>query len=212
MRVLDLFCGGGGAGKGYADAGFAVTGVDIAPQKRYPFPFVQADAVEYVARYGHLFDLVHASPPCQRYSVTKGLHKKEHPDLVPAIRTALRDAGRPYVIENVPGAPLIDPFLLCGQMFGLPLYRHRLFECSFPVLAPLHEAHAIPAQGCTGPSAARAAAPIMCLVGHFSGVPRAREVMGVPWMGQKEIAQAIPPKYTEFIGRAFVALNHYRGD
>jgi DNA (cytosine-5)-methyltransferase 1 len=205
LRLLDLFCGGGGASAGYAQAGFDVTGVDIAPQKNYPFDFIQADAIEYVTRYGHLFDFIHASPPCQRYSVTMPMQTREHPDLVPATRAALIATGRPYVIENVVGAPLIEPVMLCGQMFGLPLYRHRLFECSFFLLAPPHARHTVRSGGCNGTSVERANAAIMCLVGNFPGVKRARTVMQTPWMTRGEIAQAIPPAYTEFIGRAFLA-------
>jgi len=115
---------------GYHLAGFEVTGVDIQPQPRYPFRFVQADALAYLADHGHEYDAFHASCPCQLYSATQRIQGRDHPDLIGATRTALENTGRPWVIENVPGAPLRDPVLLCGAMFGLRTYRHRLFETS----------------------------------------------------------------------------------
>ena len=119
MRLLDLFCCAGGAGAGYAAAGFEVVGVDIDPQPRYPFEFVQGDALEYVAEHGHKFDVIHASPPCQAFSRTKTLHTNEHPDLIEPTRAALRATGKPYVIENVVGAPLLDPIKLDGRHFAM---------------------------------------------------------------------------------------------
>lgn len=144
--LLDLFCCAGGAGKGYHDAGFQVIGVDIDPQPRYPYTFFQADAIEFAREFGSLFDVVHASPPCQTFSRTKTLHDNEHPDLVEDTRLALQASGRPYVIENVVGAPLIDPIKLSGQHFnmttedvdGVPLklVRHRLFESNIDLSVP----------------------------------------------------------------------------
>jgi DNA (cytosine-5)-methyltransferase 1 len=141
-RLLDLFCGAGGAGMGYHRAGFDVVGVDIASQKNYPFEFIQGDALAYCAEHGHEFDAIHASPPCQAHSAMKTMYNaREHLDLVPQTREALRATGKPYVIENVPGAPLITPFILCGTMFDLgwedaELRRHRLFESSTFMLTP----------------------------------------------------------------------------
>lgn len=141
-RLLDLFCCAGGAGMGYYRAGFDVVGVDIAPQPHYPFAFHQADALDFLAEHGHEFDAIHASPPCQLYSTTKYAHEDNgtHPDLLAPTRQALIECGIPYVIENVEGAPLIDPLTLCGSEFGLrapdvdglplALRRHRLFESS----------------------------------------------------------------------------------
>ena len=131
-RLLDLFCGAGGAGMGYSRAGFEVVGVDIAPQKHYPFEFHQADALEYLAQHGAEFDAIHASPPCQRYSAITHAKRTEnnYPDLIPSTREALIKCDRPYVIENVPRAPLINPLILCGTMFDLHVIRHRLFEMS----------------------------------------------------------------------------------
>src|SRR4051812_9767099 len=112
-RLLDLFCGQGGAGEGYARAGFDVVGVDLDPQPRYPHPFEQGDALEYVKANGHQFDVVHASPPCQAYSITRHTHHVTHPELIEPTRAALVATGLPYVIENVEGAPLLDPVTLC---------------------------------------------------------------------------------------------------
>jgi DNA (cytosine-5)-methyltransferase 1 len=136
-RILDLFCGAGGASAGYARAGFDVVGVDLNPQPRYPFEFHQADALTFPLDG---FDAIHASPPCQAYStMRRGLWKdREHPDLIAPIRDRLIGADVPYVIENVEGARrlLVNPVLLCGTMFGLgtkegnQLRRHRYFECS----------------------------------------------------------------------------------
>lgn len=143
-RVLDLFCCAGGAAMGYHRAGFEVVGVDLAPQPNYPFEFIQADALEYVAEHGHEFDVRHASPPCQAFSKTRTLHGNTHPELVEPTREALREVGGPYIIENVVGAPLEDPLMLCGSEFGmqapdvdgtpLKLLRHRLFESNVPLM------------------------------------------------------------------------------
>ncbi|MEU3520183.1 SAM-dependent methyltransferase [Streptomyces sp. NPDC006654] len=204
-RLLDLFCCQGGAAKGYDDAGFDVTGVDIAPQPRYPYRFVQADAIAYVREHGTEFDLIHASCPCQFYSDTQRLTGNTHPDLIAPTRAALRATGRPYVIENVRGAVphLHDPVLLCGAMFGLETYRHRYFETSgFTLTPPPHPEHTAPV--------AKMGRPIPPghfgqFVGNFSGVDHARRVMGVPWMNRDGIRECIPPAYTEFIGRTALA-------
>ncbi len=139
MRLLDLFCGAGGAAMGYHRAGFDVVGVDIEPQPRYPFEFHQADALEFLAAHGHEYDAIHASPPCQAHSVITKRWKgrsEQHPQLIAPIRTLLNAIGKPYTIENVVGARayLRKPLMLCGTMFGLEtpqgnqLQRHRLFE------------------------------------------------------------------------------------
>ena len=139
LRALDLFCCAGGAAKGLDQAGFEVVGVDIKPQPRYPFEFHQADALAFPTEG---FDFIWASPPCQAHTSMKSMHNaKPHLDLIPETRAKLQASGIPYVIENVVGAPLIDPFMLCGTMFGLgvedaELRRHRIFESSFPILAP----------------------------------------------------------------------------
>jgi DNA (cytosine-5)-methyltransferase 1 len=205
LRCLDLYSGGGGAARGYQLAGFHVTGVDHRPQPRYVGDaFVQADAIDYCLQYGHLFDFVHASPTCQRYSVTKSLHANEYPDLVPATRDALIATGRPYVIENVVGAPLREPVMLCGQMFGLALYRHRLFECSFFLLSPPHPAHREPATGTKGYGKA-SGAPIQTVTGSNYLAANGRAAMGIDWLPMRSLSQAIPPAYTRFIGEAYLA-------
>ena len=149
MRILDLFCGAGGASMGYHRAfpDAEIVGVDINPQPRYPFRFVQADAMSLASAASYLkrFDLVHASPPCQRYSdlAKRNGNAHEWPDFIDPVRQLLQGAGRHYVIENVEGAPLENPITLCGTMFpGLRVLRHRLFECyGFTVPQPAHPAH-----------------------------------------------------------------------
>lgn len=148
MRLLDLYCGGGGAAMGYSHAGFDhIVGVDIAPQKHYPFAFVQADALEYLAKHGQEYDVVHCSPPCQAYSALKHFARPGHPELIDATREALQRLGKPYVIENVVGAPLRWPLMLCGSMFdlttpcGAQLRRHRLFESDLLLMSPGHCRH-----------------------------------------------------------------------
>lgn len=120
--LLDLFCGAGGAAMGYYHAGFDIVGVDIEPQPRYPFTFHQGDALEFLTEYGHEFDAIHASPPCQRYSVASKSHNGKavkHPALIPATRQGLKKSQRPWVIENVIGAPLMEPIILCGTISAL---------------------------------------------------------------------------------------------
>lgn len=187
---------------GYHRAGFTeIVGVDIKPQKNYPFEFVQGDALEYAAAHGHEFDAIHASPPCQEYSLAAQQWRilgKEYPDLVGKTREALKKTGKPYVIENVQGAPLVNPVVLNGAYFGKNLRRTRLFETSFQMPFFL-----LPKEGASNfrmGRKPRESDPVVP-VGHFSGVQRARQVMEIDWMTQGELAQAIPPSYTEFIGR-----------
>ncbi len=196
-RLLDLYCCAGGSAMGYYRAGFDVVGVDICHQKNYPFEFHQGDALEFMAAHGCEFDAIHASPPCQAYSVTHKIKNNEHPELIPPTRAALKKTGLPWIIENVPGSPLINPVELCGAMFGLHTYRHRLFETNFPVMAPAHQEH-------TRPQAKMGRRPkegeFIHVVGNFSGVEYARKAMDIDWMNRNEMAQAIPPAYTEFLG------------
>ncbi|CAM5458760.1 hypothetical protein SALBM135S_03843 [Streptomyces alboniger] len=203
LRVLDLYCCQGGAAKGYADVGFEVTGVDIAPQTRYPYSFVQADAIDFVRQYGPEFDFIHASPPCQLDTDCQRLQANSHPDLIGPTRAALQATGRPWVIENVRGAlpKLRTPVLLCGAMFGMATYRHRYFETGggFYLVQPRHARHTAPQ--------AKMGRPVPPghygqFIGNFSGVPLARHVMGVPWMNRDGIRECIPPAYTQFIGAA----------
>ncbi len=143
-RLLDLFCCAGGAGTGYSLAGFDVLGVDIKPQPNYPFPFIQTDALNLDSKFVLTFDAIHASPPCQSYSdlAKRNGNADAWPRLIEPVRDLLVESGLPYIIENVEGAPLRNPIVLCGTMFkGLRVLRHRLFEANFPILTPKHGAH-----------------------------------------------------------------------
>lgn len=203
-KLLDLFCGAGGAAMGYHRAGFEVVGVDIKPQKNYPFEFVQADVMTIPWKaLGKRFDAVHASPPCQAYSVMKSMNKtKDHPNLVPAVRDGLMLSGLPWVIENVPGAPLRTVIQLCGSMFDLRssedryLQRHRNFEASFMILQP-YCSHRGVAVGVYGHGQAGLLGQRM----RTAKAPEARVLMGIDWATRDGMSQAIPPAYTEFIGK-----------
>lgn len=209
MRALDLFCGAGGATRGLQMAGFNVTGVDIKPQPRYcGDEFIQADALAYPLEG---FDLIWASPPCQAHSsIAKQQRerrpgKHEHPDLVAATRDRLIASGRPWVIENVMGAPLRSPGMLCGSMFGLNLRRHRLFETPLPILWPqcVHH-HQAPRFRSLNKRRGGKLARVVGVHGHlnYAGERGLREqAMGVDWMTDYELAQSIPPAYSEHIGR-----------
>lgn len=206
-RLLDLFCGQGGAGWGYHLAGFSVLGVDIRPQPRYPddLTFVHADALEYVAKYGDQFDVIHASPVCRAHTRAKGGApvQYQHHDYIPELRELLIATGRPYVMENVEGAPLRDPVTLCGMMFELPMYRHRLFE--FGNIArpadPKHPWHRSP----VAPMGRRpGCGQLWSIAGNFTGVREAGIAMGMPWANQDGIRQAIPPAYAEWVGHYLI--------
>lgn len=201
-RLLDLFCGQGGAGMGYMRAGWDVTGVDIDPQLRYPFEFHQLDALKFLLEHHHEFDAFHASPPCQAFTNAQRIQGNDHPDFVKSIRAAFDLIGKPYVIENVEGAPLRAPVVLCGAMFGLRTYRHRLFESNMPIEAPAHPEHVA-----RNTKMGRRVQPgeFMHVVGNFSGVELAREVMGMPWATRDGLREAIPPAYAEHIGRQLIA-------
>ena len=261
-RLLDLFCGAGGAAVGYSRAGFdEIVGVDIAAQPRYPFTFVQADALEYVAEHGGEFDAIHASPPCQGYSIMHNLpwlRGREYPLLILPTRELLEGIGKPYVIENVMGARKgakgltkrglehhgLEAGWLCGTMFGLPFYRHRLFATDFLWLQPGHPKHELNLHprserkvyggkkaGLPGGSAGLDTRPNPVNsgwrdgmrgnglrnwqgngaqsngvgIGHAKGWKLAAEAMGIDWMKRDELTQAIPPAFTEFIGRQLIA-------
>nr|DAI69697.1 MAG TPA: Cytosine specific methyltransferase [Caudoviricetes sp.] len=208
-KLLDLFCCEGGAATGYERAGFDVVGIDIHPQPLYPFEFHQSDAIDYVRAHGHEFDAIHASPPCQAHS-TITPDKSKHVDLIPATRTALIATGKPYVIENVEGAAraLIDPVRLCGSSFGLRVRRHRYFESNVYLwsMPCMHEAQGTP----TGVYGDHADGVTRRPDGTSRGVKaqtvdEARAAMGMPWASWHGTTQAIPPAYTEFIGRQLLA-------
>jgi DNA (cytosine-5)-methyltransferase 1 len=204
-RLLDLFCGAGGAAMGYSRAGFEVVGVDIRPQPDYPFEFYQADAMTYPLDG---FDVIHASPPCQAYSRTRVLNVgSDHPDLLGAVQSRL--AGVPYVIENVVGAPIANPLMLCGSMFGLRVRRHRLFESSAFLWGPPPCRHAEQEGVLVGVYGASDGAhepgfkhPGLRRGPRQATTAEAREVMGMPWVRQRHgLIEAVPPTFTEFIGR-----------
>lgn len=201
-RLLDLFCCAGGAGMGYHRAGFEVVGVDIDPQPNYPFEFHQGDALHYAAEHWQEFDAIHASPPCQSYlRGTLGAKASEYPDLVSATRGLLDLTGRPYVIENVMGAPLkLDRSIrLCGGMFGLRTYRHRRFESNIPLTEPDHPKHVTK-------TATKRRRELWEQGWHVSvtgdvGTYVGPEALGIDWMTGNELSESIPPAYTEYVGR-----------
>ena len=217
-RVLDLFCGAGGAGMGYARAGFEVIGVDKAPQPNYPFEFFQCDALEYLEAvietgWDHAsreIHAIHASPPCQTFTAyrRKGYGVGDgYPNLIPETRKLLQARGLPYVIENVEQArrELRNPKLLCGSMFGLDVRRHRLFETSFPLATPRCD-HAVQiAKGKRFPGATNRGGRYTCEVGVWR-IPLdvQQRAMGIDWMTREELSEAIPPAYTRYVGRALI--------
>jgi hypothetical protein len=212
-RLLDLFCGAGGAGMGYYRAGFDVIGVDCQPMPRYPFEFHQADALEYLAAHGHEFEAVHASPPCQRYSSVSGRARRgtrrEYPDLVDVTRRTLLSCGRPYVIENVAGAPLRFAVVLCGSSFGLDVRRHRYFECSVLILTPPCQHWRQRPRFRSLDSRQKSAACVVGVHGHLNypgELKLRRRAMGIDWMDNRELTQALPPAYCEFIGRQLMRV------
>jgi len=216
-RLLDLFCKAGGAGMGYARAGFEVVGVDVEPQPRYPFEFIQHDALTLDLAFLRSFDAIHASPPCQRYSdlAKRNGNGGEHPDLVEPTRSMLSRTGRPYVIENVDGAPLLHPVVFCGTMFpGLRVLRHRLFECSFLLTAPPHGKHplvyTLDKRKAHYGKLTDTEAFVQVTGGGNCSKAAAADAMGIDWMTKDELNQAVPPAYTEFIGRQLLAQLQHR--
>ena len=210
MKLLDLYCKAGGASKGYQLAGFKVVGVDIKKQKRYPYEFIQADCLELMKDIEFLksFDVIAASPPCQTHSITQHLRNAQGKstdkvDLIPQTRQALIASGKPYVIENVPGAPLIEPIQMCGSYFGLKVRRHRRFESNLPIVGSpcKHKEQGKPV-GVYG--SMRDEIP---KGGHTAKtIEEAREAMGIDWMIWGELVEAIPPIYTQEIGKQLLLL------
>lgn len=212
-RLLDLFCGAGGAAMGYHRAGFdEIIGVDINPQPNYPFEFVQTDALEYPLEG---FDLIHASPPCQHYSIGtrtgKYGHPERYPDLIARCRYLFVNSC--YVIENVEGARKWmsnDSIRLCGEMFGLGVVRHRLFESNFGIDQPLHRHHLFPIRH-RKKNGAEVQRSAYCQVAGGGGDSRSyklrdwQDAMGIHWTTRNELKQAIPPAYTEYVGKQFLA-------
>lgn len=196
---------------GYSRAGFEVTGVDINPQPRYPFKFIQADAIEYLRDHGHEYDAIHASPPCQAFSAMKHMpDAKTHPELIEPTRELLQGFDAPWVIENVVGAPMNNPVMLCGTMFGLgsagfSLQRHRQFESNIYLMAPGVCDHSRPTIGIYGGHVRCRSTKFWRNTGaDFPGYDKRAlsvEAMGgTDWMTMNQMSEAIPPAYTEFIG------------
>ena len=222
--LLDLFCCEGGAATGYYRAGFDIIGVDIDPQPRYPFPFIQGDALELLGNRYFLNRLrpaaIHASPPCQLYSMATVMHDRSvYPDLVEPTRNLLMETRLPWVIENVPGAPLVEvgsmtfdgrsAIMLCGSMFGMRrVRRHRIFETNWGLTSTMRCRH-------------EEQSDVMSIVGHSEqgrsghtgplwNVDARRDAMGMPWATRDGLSEAIPPAYTEHIGTQL--LNHLTTD
>lgn len=197
--LLDLYCCAGGAGAGYARAGFDVVGVDIEPQPNYPFEFHQGDALAFLRDNHARFDAIHASPPCQGHSSARHAWGREYATtgLLDDTLIAVEATGKPYIVENVEGASMPSAGTLCGTSFGLGLHRHRRFETSFFWLAPPCD-----------PSRVRYRGRDAEVFGHHGNSVRVRREWGVPWMTQYEIAQSIPPAFTEYLGAQL--LDHLR--
>lgn len=214
-RLLDLFCCQGGASMGYHRAGFDVVGVDIDPQPRYPFEFVQADALEYLAEHGHEFDAIHASPPCQSFlnlgAVNKALGRAyDYPNLIGTTREMLIGIGRPYIIENVEDAKgyLINPVRICGTGIDRPIRRHRLFESNMPLLG-VACAHSrfTERRYWTGwrPNGEKRLSTVVQVYGNAGGQHEWPAAMGIDWMDRHGFVEALPPAYTEHIGGQLIA-------
>lgn len=208
FKLLDLFCCAGGAGVGYKNAGFDVVGVDIKPQPNYPLPFIQCDVLKLHPDFLTLFDAVHASPPCQSYSdlAKRNRNADAWPRLIEPVREILIRSGLPYIIENVDGAPLHNPVVLCGTMFeGLRVLRHRLFEVNFPVLTPTHgkhpKVHTLDRRKAHYGKTNDMRDFVQVTGGGNCSIAAARDAMQIDWMTKGELNEAIPPVYTQFIGK-----------
>jgi DNA (cytosine-5)-methyltransferase 1 len=214
-KLLDLFCKAGGAGMGYYLAGFDVTGVDIDPQPNYPFEFIQGDAIQFLLTHGHEYDVIHASPPCQKASRSTSPHKangKIYLDLIPITRYVLELIGKPFIIENVPEADIKPDIVLWGPMFGLKVLRKRHFEIGncFVMQPAINPKNGTVAQG-----------DYCCIFGKGAyrkskndAMPKFKKdtvvstwslALGIDWkMKDIELAEAIPPAYTEYIGKQII--------
>jgi DNA (cytosine-5)-methyltransferase 1 len=209
LKLLDLFCGAGGAGMGYHRAGFEVIGVDVKPMPRYPFEFHQADALEYLQEHYQEFDVIHASPPCQAYSISRNNGSNpDAPKLIEPVRKALKATGKIYIIENVYGAPLENPVQVCGASFGLgvagfDLNRHRYFESTIAILSMSCQHKRGKTIGVYGNGVNSWHRKKF---GYNPSTAQMRIAMDIDWMVRKELSQAIPPAYTEWIGAQLIRL------
>lgn len=206
--LLDTYCKAGGTSMGYYQAGFEVVGVDIEPQKNYPFEFYQSDAIEFIGRFGKDFDVIAGSPPCQYYTPLKALTGKTYPRLINATRKIMQSTGRPYIIENVKGArfELMNPIMLCGTMFGLRVIRHRYFECDPVIWFPPSQCTCSALYTHSGHgqhSSFENGATAICVVGNDFKASDAKIAMDIDWMTKMELSQAIPPPYTNWLGKEF---------
>lgn len=211
FRILDLFCCAGGAGMGYSQVGFEVVGIDIKPQPNYPFTFIQGDALALEPAFIATFDALHASPPCQSYSdlAKRNGNADEWPRLIEPVREMFIRSGLPYVIENVEGAPLHNPVILCGTMFpGLRVLRHRLFEANFPITRPEHKkhpkVHTFDKRKSHFGKTNEWTDFVQVTGGGNCTIAAARQAMDIGWMTKNEINEAIPPAYTRFIGEQLI--------
>ncbi|MCW2674819.1 MAG: hypothetical protein JWP14_3408 [Frankiales bacterium] len=211
-RILDVCCCAGAASWGYWLAGFDPEGIDIEPQKNYRFPFELGDLRDLDPDWiADRYDAIHLSPPCQSYSAMSNCRPGlagTYDRLIGDARDLAIETGLPYVIENVMGSDLLEPVMLCGFMFGRQLYRHRLFETNWGLVQPDHPEHTIPASkaGHWKPGT------IMSVAGHVSPIKLAREVMEIDWTTRAELAEAIPPYYTEYVGARLRAVIKARAE
>ena len=209
MKILDLYCGAGGGAMGLHRAGFGVVGIDIKPQPNYPFEFIQADALEFDLEG---YDAYWATPPCQAYSFAARRWRNsgiEYPDLIKRTRDKLLRTNKPFVIENVVGAPIRKDLLLCGEMFGLKVIRHRIFEFrGLKVPQPKHKKHKglvrdgyyVTVAGQGGNDSKHNYCKLRGLEGKTK-LEVWQHAMDIDWMTKKELTQAIPPAYSEYIGK-----------
>lgn len=214
-KILDLFSCAGGMGMGYHRAGFEVVGVDIDPQPNYPFEFHQADALEFVREHGHKFDAIHASPPCQSFlslgAVNRALGRSyDYPNLIGPTRELLQATGKPYVIENVQDARahLIAPVRICGTALGLPLRRHRLFESNIPLVGLQcdHKRYTERRYWTSfRPNGEHRLSTVVQVYGNGGNTHEWPAAMGIDWMTNREMAEAVPPAYAEHLGRQLLA-------
>lgn len=227
MKLLDLFCGEGGASLGYKSLGWEITGVDNDKTrlKRYPFHSFLDDAMKYLYVHGHEYDFIHASPPCQGYSIaTSALPDRltRYNRMIPALRDLLKETGKPYVIENVYNArtEMVDPQLLCGRMFGLRtvdddgtqlvMDRHRMFETNWGFTGPEHVKHDTSLQVAGSYGGARrdkVEARTVRKGGYVPSIEKQQELLGITHMTEKGMWLSIPPAYTSYIGMRYALDN-----